>query len=114
MKVFFLSILFFLFTLLLTAQSADTTTAIIKTTSSTSTQPTTSNVNVNIADTANYKQVIKTGNMSQEKLLSSMEWFLVFSPVIVFLIVSLGLRSTLKGFSLTDALQDDQQGKKII
>src|SRR4051812_31033732 len=100
MKVFLLSIVSLLFTSLLAAQSPDTTTAIIKTTGSTSTQPPTSNVNVNVADTSYYKQIIKTDNTSREKILSSMEWFLVFSPVIVFIIVSLGIRTKLKGFSL--------------
>jgi hypothetical protein len=114
MKAYILSAVFIFTILRSEAQTADTTTAIIKTTTSAATKTATSNINVNVGDTSNHtKAAVKKDNI-EDKEVSVMEWFLVFSPMLIFLIISISLRNILKGFGLRDALQDNEQSKKTI
>ena len=114
MKAYILSAVFIFTILRSEAQTADTTTAIIKTTTSAATKTATSNINVNVGDTSNHtKAAVKKDNI-EDKEVSVMEWLLVFSPMLIFLIISISLRNILKGFGLRDALQDNEQSKKTI
>lgn len=114
MKAYILSAVFIFTILRSEAQTADTTTAIIKTTTSAATKTATSNINVNVGDTSNHTiAAVKKDNI-EDKEVSVMEWLLVFSPMLIFLIISISLRNILKGFGLRDALQDNEQSKKTI
>lgn len=113
MKTYILSAVFIFMVLMIKAQPADTATAII---TSAATKPGASNINVNVGDTSNYIKTAfaKKDNTDEEKEVSGMEWLLVFSPMLIFLVISISLRSILKGFGLRDALQDNEQSKKTI
>lgn len=115
MKTYFLPAVFVLMTLISKAQAPDTATAIIKTTNSATAKPAASNINVNVGDTANYTKIpdIKTNDI-KDREVSGMEWLLVFSPMLIFLIISISIRGKLKGFGLKEALQDGEQAKKTI
>lgn len=115
MKPYILSIVFNFLVLNSKAQTADTATTIIKTTNSAAAKSEATNINVNVGDTANYTRgsVAKTGDV-KDKEVSVMEWLLVFSPMLIFLIISLSIRNKLKGFGLKEALQDGDQAKKTI
>jgi len=115
MKAYLLSAVFIFTILLSEAQTADTATAIIKTTTSAATKPATSNINVNVGDTSNHtKAAVAKDNIDEDKEVSVMEWLLVFSPMLIFLVISISLRNILKGFGLRAALQDNEQSKKTI
>ncbi len=115
MKAYILSAAFIFTVLLSKAQIADTATAIIKTTTSASTKPAASNINVNVGDTANHaKTTDAETNDVKDRKVSGMEWLLVFSPFLIFIIFSISMAGKLKGFGLKEALQDDQQSKKTI
>jgi hypothetical protein len=119
MKTLLFHMCFLLLSIRVAAQTTDTTTVTRTTTTSTVKPPTatTTNVNINLADTNN-RQVPKSQSATCPafcgKTPTGFDWLLIFSPVIIFLAVALYFRSKLNGFSLKEALEDSEQGKKTI